>query len=66
MDNFDPTHSYSWAVVHWTGTYTGPTNNSDLNASTVFNTAGFQNTFTGTFSWNIDTADGTLYLVYTP
>ena len=25
MENFDPTQSYSWAAVTWTGTYTGPT-----------------------------------------
>jgi hypothetical protein len=66
MANFDPTQSYSWAAVKWTGTYSGPTDVSALNASTVFDTSGFQNTFNGTFAWNLDTDSGTLYLTYTP
>ena len=66
MDNFDPTQSYSWAAVKWTGTYTGPTDVSALNASTVFDTSGFANSFSGTFSWSLDTSANTLYLTYTP
>ena len=66
MDNFDPTQSYSWKAVIFTGTYTGPTSDAALNASTVFNTSGFQNTFTGTFGWHLDTGSGTLYLTYSP
>ena len=66
MDNFDPTQSYSWAAVHWTGTYTGPTDSATLTDSTVFNAANFQNTYSGTFGWRIDLTSDTLYLTYTP
>jgi len=52
--NFDPNQSYSWAVVHWTGTYTGPTDFADLNACTIFDTSAFGNSFYGTFAWNRD------------
>jgi hypothetical protein len=66
MANFDPTQAYSWAAVHWTGAYTGPTSAADLTASTTFDTAAFGNTFTGTFGWSLDLASKTLYLTYTP
>jgi hypothetical protein len=66
MDHFDQTQSYSWAAVHWTGTYTGPTDVAALNAATVFDTSGFANTFSGTFGWSLDIASGTLSLTYTP
>jgi hypothetical protein len=66
MDNFDPTQSYSWAAVKWTGAYTGPTDVAALNASTVFDTSAFQNSFNGTFAWNLDVDSKTLYLTYTP
>jgi autotransporter-associated beta strand protein len=66
MDNFDPTKSYTWKAVHWTGTYTGPTDVAALNASTVFNTDAFANQINGTFSWQLDLTTQTLSLVYTP
>jgi hypothetical protein len=66
MDNFDPTQSYSWAAVKWTGTYTGPTDVSALNASTVFDTSAFANAYNGAFAWNLDVSSNTLYLTYTP
>ena len=66
MDNFNPTQSYSWAAVQWTGTYSGTTSNSALNAATTFDTSGFANSFNGTFAWNLDTGSNTLYLTYTP
>jgi autotransporter-associated beta strand protein len=66
MANFDPTKPYTWEAVHWTGTYTGPTDVAALNASTVFDTSGFANSFNGTFSWQLDLATQTLSLVYTP
>src|SRR5207248_2111684 len=34
MANFDPTQSYSWEAAHWTGAYTGPTDDAALNAAT--------------------------------
>jgi hypothetical protein len=66
MANFDPTQAYSWKAVTWTGTYTGPTTAADLMASTVFDTAAYANTFTGTFGWSLDLANQTLFLTYTP
>ena len=55
MDNFDPTQSYVWEAVHWTGTYTGPTDAAALNAATNFDTSGFVNAAGGKFSWRLDT-----------
>jgi hypothetical protein len=66
MDHFDPTQSYSWKAFQWTGTYTGPTTDTALNASTVFDTSAFQNSFNGTFAWHLDLSSGTIYLTYTP
>jgi hypothetical protein len=66
MANFDPTQSYSWAVVQWTGSYTGPTDVAELTAATVFDTSGFANAYSGTFSWSLDAATCTLSLTYTP
>jgi len=64
--NFDDSHSYSWEAAQWTGTYSGPTDVSALNASTTFDTSAFQNTFHGTFAWALDLSANTLYLTYTP
>jgi hypothetical protein len=66
MDNFDPTRTYTWKAVQWTGTYSGPTDVAALNASTNFDTSGFLNSFNGTFSWQLDLGNQTLSLVYTP
>ncbi len=66
MANFDPSQSYVWVAVHWTGTYTGPTDAATLNADTDFDTGGFVNAAGGKFSWRLDTAAKTLSLVYTP
>ena len=65
-DNFDPTQSYSWAAVKWTGAYTGPTDIAALNAATLFDTSAFANSFSGTFAWHLDQSAITLYLTYTP
>ena len=45
---------------------TADTRLSALNASTIFDTGGFANSFTGTFAWDLDVSSGTLYLTYTP
>ena len=66
MDNFDPSQSYTWQFIHWTGTYSGPTDVATLNAATNFDTSGFANAAGGHFSWRLDTTDRTLSLVYTP
>jgi autotransporter-associated beta strand protein len=66
MDNFDPTQPYAWPAVEWSGNYTGPTSAAVLDASTVFDTTGFVNSYAGSFGWNLDTGNQTLYLTYTP
>ena len=66
MDNFDPAQSYSWTMVQWAGSYSGPTDSADLNAATNFDTSGFANSFSGTFGWVLDPATKTLSLTYTP
>ncbi len=35
MDNFDPTQSYAWAAIHWTGAYDGPADAAALSATSV-------------------------------
>jgi autotransporter-associated beta strand protein len=66
MDHFDPSQPYVWEAIHWTGTYTGPSDAATLNASTTFDASGMVNAFGGKFSWQIDTTAKTLSLVYTP
>jgi hypothetical protein len=66
FDNFDPTQSYVWEAVKWTGTYTGPTDAAALNAATTFDTSAVVNAAGGKFIWQLDTAAQTLSLVYTP
>jgi fibronectin-binding autotransporter adhesin len=66
MADFDPTLSYSWPAVTWTGAYSGPTDALALDAATSFDTTGFENPINGTFGWSLDAADQTLSLTYTP
>jgi len=66
MADFDPAKPYSWLAASWAGNYSGPTDTTALNATTVFDTSGFQNPIAGTFGWSLDAADKTLSLVYTP
>jgi hypothetical protein len=66
MDHFDPTRSYAWPAVEWTGSYAGPADAATLLASTGFDTSGFANPVTGTFGWSLDTAEHSLSLTYTP
>jgi autotransporter-associated beta strand protein len=66
MADFDPSRSYVWPAVEWTGIYTGPADVAYLDASTAFDTTGFANPVAGSFSWTLDTADNTLSLTYTP
>ncbi len=70
MENFDPTIPYSWTLVTWQGTYTGPTSNAALDAATIFDrTSGpFANVIptTATFGWNLNTTNDTLSLIYSP
>ena len=51
MANFDPSKPYSWPAVQWAGSYSGPADAADLNASTAFDTSGFLNPIAGTFGW---------------
>jgi hypothetical protein len=70
MAEFDSTQAYTWPVVSYQGTYTGPTDSATLTASTIFDTGPFAIPPPGTFSWklvpNSDAAGGQLDLVYTP
>jgi autotransporter-associated beta strand protein len=66
MADFDPAKPYSWLAASWAGNYSGPTDTTALNATTVFDTSGFQNPIAGTFGWSLDAADHTLSLTYTP
>ncbi len=66
MANFDPSKSYSWLAAQWTGSYSGPDSSAALDAATGFETNDILNPIAGTFGWNLDSADNTLSLVYTP
>jgi autotransporter-associated beta strand protein len=66
MDHFDPTLSYMWPAVEWSGSYAGPADDVTLNASTAFDTSGFVNAVAGRFGWSLDTDSHTLSLTYTP
>jgi autotransporter-associated beta strand protein len=75
MQNFDPTHAYSWQFVTWAGNYTGPTDAATLNSETIFDQSSgpFANTIPAqaTFGWNVKFNSGTsgpgeLDLTYSP
>jgi autotransporter-associated beta strand protein len=66
MDHFDPSRPYVWPAVEWSGTYAGPTDATLLSAATAFDFAGFGNPIAGVFGWQLDAADRTLSLTYTP
>jgi hypothetical protein len=66
MDHFDPTRSYSWPAVEWTGSYAGPVDVTMLDAATTIDTSGFANPIGGTFGWALDTSGHMLALTYTP
>jgi autotransporter-associated beta strand protein len=66
MADFDPTRPYSWLAAQWSGTYSGPTDATTLDAATSFDTSGFLNPISGTFGWSLDLADQALSLTYTP
>jgi autotransporter-associated beta strand protein len=66
MDNFDPTKSYDWPAMEWSGSYAGPTDAATLDAATVFDTSGFANRHGGTFGWSFEADGHGLSLTYTP
>jgi hypothetical protein len=66
MDHFDPTHSYVWPAVTWTGSYAGPAEAATLDSATTFDTSGFANPIGGHFGWTLDATDHVLSLTYTP
>jgi hypothetical protein len=47
MDHFDPTRSYTWPAVVWTGSYAGRADDVRLDASTTFDSSGFTNPIEG-------------------
>jgi T5SS/PEP-CTERM-associated repeat protein/autotransporter-associated beta strand protein len=66
MSNFDPSKSYSWSAVRWSGSYSGPTDAAVLDAATAFDTTGFLNPVAGSFGWSLDAGGHGLSLTYTP
>ncbi len=66
MADFDPSKSYSWLAAQWTGSYAGPSTSAALDAATGFETNDILNPIAGSFGWNLDSAENTLSLVYTP
>jgi autotransporter-associated beta strand protein len=66
MDHFDPTKSYVWPAVEWSGTYAGPTDADTLDASTGFDTSEFANRYGGSFGWSFESDGHGLSLTYTP
>ena len=66
MADFDPNSAYSWPMARWAGGYSGPTEATALDASTDFDTSGFENPIAGTFAWSLDPANQSLSLTYTP
>ncbi|HEX4591050.1 MAG TPA: PEP-CTERM sorting domain-containing protein [Gemmataceae bacterium] len=61
----DGNQSFSWPFITWQGTYTGPTDDATLTASTVFDLTNFDNRHPGTFSLHYDGANKAIDLVYT-
>jgi hypothetical protein len=66
MSHFDPTKPYTWQLFSYAGTYTGPTDTATLDASTIFDTAGFLNPHPGRFDWVLNQATKEMDLVFTP
>jgi hypothetical protein len=66
MADFDPANPYSWLAASWTGTYTGPSDPATLNASTAFDTSGFENPISGQFGWRFGPDGRSLSLTYEP
>jgi autotransporter-associated beta strand protein len=66
MDEFDPSRSYTWRAVVWTGSYAGPADDAALDAATTFDTNDFVNPVAGTFGWALDANGRSLSLAYTP
>jgi autotransporter-associated beta strand protein len=66
MDHFDSTRSYVWPAVEWAGSYAGPADAAALDAATSFDAQSFANPIFGSFGWQLDRANQTLSVVYTP
>jgi autotransporter-associated beta strand protein len=66
MANFDPSKPYSWPIMTYQGTYTGPTDSATLTADTRFDLSQFQNPIAGQFSLALDPVNGALDVVYSP
>ena len=71
MADFDPTQSYTWPIITYQGTYSGPTSDAALTADTLFDTSLFANALPAgaEFSLHLDqypTGGGELDLIYSP
>jgi autotransporter-associated beta strand protein len=66
MADFDPTRTYRWPAVQWTGSFAGPADVAALETATTFDTSGVDNPIVGSFGWSLDASDRTLSLTYVP
>jgi fibronectin-binding autotransporter adhesin len=64
MVNFDPNGFYSWPVLSWTGTYSGPTDDTSLGNTILLDTSNFVNPHPQSFTWHLDVANNQIDLVY--
>ncbi|CAN5198166.1 hypothetical protein BH11PLA2_BH11PLA2_37550 [soil metagenome] len=67
MANFNAATAYQWALVQYTGTYTGPTDSLTLTNSTSFDFTGFSNSLNdGSFNISLDLGAKTMYINFVP
>jgi hypothetical protein len=69
MSDFDPQQVYSWPVLSYQGSFSGPTDSQTLTADTLLDTSMFANpvfSYFGPFYIVLDQADKQVDLIYTP
>ena len=68
MANFDPQQTYFWRFVQWQGSYTGPTDDTVLTSTVLFDMANFTNPIApnGSFSLHMDFPNKFIDIVYSP
>jgi T5SS/PEP-CTERM-associated repeat protein len=68
MANFNPNQQFTWKVFDWTGTYTGPTDDSSLTATVLLDRTNFVNaTAPGSqFIFHFDSVNKEIDLIYQP
>jgi T5SS/PEP-CTERM-associated repeat protein len=66
MTDFDPSQSYSWRLFAYQGSYSGPTDTANLDASTILDASDFLNPHAGRFDLVLNQSAREMDLVYTP